>query len=158
MKETVIDVLVFLFDNYLSIETDDLNDEMSLTCELEEAGFPEGEIHKAFDWLGNLAELYQTQHFIMPQHPDSIRLLTKDEYAKLDVECQGFLVNLQRTGLLDTVTREIILESAMGLGVERLALSAFKRIIGLVLLNSPRQDELPLWAEDLIFDDELVLH
>lgn len=158
MKETVIDVLVFLFDNYLSIETDDLNDEVSLTCELEEAGFPEIEINKAFDWLGNLAELYQNQHFVASQHPNSVRVLTKDEHQKLDVECQGFLMNLQRTGLLDTVTREIIIESAMVLGVERLPLSAFKRIIGLVLLNSPRQDDFPLWVEDLIFDEELVLH
>ena len=158
MRETVIDVLVFLFDNYLSIETDDLSNELALTCELEEAGFSAGEINQAFDWLGNLADLYQNQGSIREQNPNSVRVLTKDEYQKLDIECQGLLFNLQRVGLLDVMTREIIIESAMTLRVDRLSLFAFKRIIGLVILNSPKQDELSLWAEDLIFENELVLH
>lgn len=158
MKESVIDVLVFLFDNYLSIETEDLNDEAALTIELEEAGFSSGEINKAFDWLCNLADLYQNQQSIRQQQPDSVRVLTHFESQKLDIGCQKLLLNLQKAGLLDTVTREIIIESAISLGTERLSVSAFKRVIGLVMLNSPKENELPLWAEDLIFDNEPVLH
>ena len=159
MKENVIDVLIFLFDNYLSIETEDLCDETALACELEEAGFPEGEINKAFDWLGDLSALYQKQLSITEQQVYSVRILTQAERLKLDPECQGFLLDLEKTGLLDTITREIIIESAMTIGVETLSLQEFKRIIGLVILNSPRHEELHLWIEDLVFDDiEAVLH
>lgn len=159
MKETAIDVLVFLFDNYLNIETDDLNDELALTCELEEAGFSSIEINKALNWLCNLADLYQNQSVILQQGPNSARILTEAEYKKLDKACQGLLLNLQREGLLDMMTREIIIESAMALGADRLSLSVFKRIIGLVLLNNPKQDdEGSLWMHTLIFDDESVLH
>lgn len=158
MKETAIDVLVFLFDNYLTIETDNLSDEFALACELEEAGFSSVEINKAFRWLCNLTNLYQNQYSTPQQNPNSVRILTKAEYQKLNSQCQGLLLSLQRVGLLDTTTREIIIESAMALGVDCLSLSVFKRIIGLVLLNSPKQDEWPLWAQTLVFDDESVSH
>jgi Smg protein len=159
MKEAVIDVLVFLFDNYLSIETDDLNDEFALAGELEDAGFSTGEINKAFDWLSKLDDLYKSQDGIVQQGSNSVRVLTQEERQKLDVECEGFLFHLQQIGSLDTMTREIIIESAVTLGIDRLSLAAFKRIIGLVMLNSPTQEELPMWAEDLIFEnEELVLH
>lgn len=153
MKENVIDVLMFLFDNYLNIEAEGYSDEMSLALELEEAGFMEGEINKAFDWLGDIADLYHERASLMTAEYDAVRILTEAEKHKLDAECQGFLMTLQAMNLLDAVTREIIIESAMKIEVDELNLQEFKRIVGLVVLNSPRHDEILIWVEDLIYDD-----
>ena len=67
MKESILDVLLYLFEHYF---TDDavpppgeahfLDREQlangPLLDELAQAGFSPAEIHKAFDWLGALAE------------------------------------------------------------------------------------------------------
>ena len=48
MKETVLDVLMYLFENYFDDEGAVEPDQESLRQELVQAGFPEEEIGKAF--------------------------------------------------------------------------------------------------------------
>ncbi|MEM6936394.1 MAG: DUF494 family protein, partial [Pseudomonadota bacterium] len=55
MKENVLDVLMYLFENYMYDEPDDDPDRASLESSLSEAGFSDREINKAFDWLDGLA-------------------------------------------------------------------------------------------------------
>ena len=154
MKENVLDVLSYLFDNYLDLDWGVLGDENTLVYELEEAGFPVLEIDKAFDWLGQLIDLdVKNMDFIKnPQH--SMRILTADEASKLDLDCQGMLIALERNGTIDSVAREIILDRAMALEVERLSSSHFKRIIGLVMLNRSWTDDVVAWVENLVYDPE----
>ena len=56
MKENVLDVLMFLFENYLYDEPEETPDRDSLEENLHQAGFTNGEIEKAFMWLDGLAE------------------------------------------------------------------------------------------------------
>ena len=56
MKENVLDVLMFLFENYLYDEPEEAPDRDSLEENLHQAGFTSGEITKAFNWLDGLAE------------------------------------------------------------------------------------------------------
>ena len=51
MKENVLDVLMFLFENYLYDEPEETPDRDSLEENLHQAGFTNGEIDKAFEWL-----------------------------------------------------------------------------------------------------------
>ncbi|WP_414673453.1 DUF494 family protein, partial [Methylophaga sp. UBA2689] len=51
MKENVIDVLLYLFENYIDTENSSQPDKDVLELELEQVGFQEMEIHKALDWL-----------------------------------------------------------------------------------------------------------
>ena len=51
MKESVLDVLMYLFEHYFDDDTELESDRESLKQELVEAGFPEAEIGKAFEWL-----------------------------------------------------------------------------------------------------------
>jgi Smg protein len=55
MKENVLDVLMYLFENYVDEDTEIEPDRIQLQDKLLEAGFPGAEIDKAFDWLENLA-------------------------------------------------------------------------------------------------------
>ena len=56
MKENVLDVLLYLFENYFYDEPEDEPDRASMEENLHEAGFSNGEIGKAFNWLDGLAE------------------------------------------------------------------------------------------------------
>ena len=154
MKENAIDVLMFLFDNYLNLEEGMPTDEMTLACELEEAGFEAKNISKAFDWLGELADIKQTDISVAPSSITAIRVYLPHEQQKLDIQCQGFLHQLENMGLINSISRETIIDRAMAIDCQTLSLSQFKRIVGLVVLNTSNQGELHAWIEDLIYDDE----
>lgn len=154
MKENVIDVLMFLFDNYLNFEDGIPGDEESLATELEEAGFHVVDINKAFDWLGELAQVQKTDFTLikMPSQT-SMRAFLPFEAQKLDLACRGFLFQLEQMKLLDTATRELIIDRAMAIDSEQLTLDQFKRIVGLVMLNSGGHEEMLAWIEDLIYEE-----
>lgn len=160
MSDTAIDVLVFLFDNYLNAEMNLAAEEDSLEYELEQAGFPVGEIHKAFDWLGDLADLQSDYETFDPAGQYAHRVYTPKELRKLDKSCRGFLIHLEKLGLLDLASREIILDRAMAIDVDELSLDQFKRIVGLVMLNRPSHEAVLAWVEDLIYDElgGVILH
>jgi Smg protein len=160
MSDTAIDVLVFLFDNYLDAEMNLAAEEDSLEYELEQAGFPVGEIHKAFDWLGDLADVQSDYDAFEQMDKQSQRVFTARELRKLDKSSRGFLMHLEKLGLLDPTSREIILDRAMAIDVDELSLDQFKRVVGLVMLNRPSHDAVLAWVEDLIYDElgGVVLH
>ena len=62
MKETVFDVLVYLFENYMDDRPELYANQKQLALELSEAGFHRGEIRKAFRWLDGLS----TEHPLVP--------------------------------------------------------------------------------------------
>ncbi|MCW8873857.1 MAG: DUF494 domain-containing protein, partial [Xanthomonadales bacterium] len=73
MKENVLDVLMYLFENYFYDEPDEQPDRESMEENLHEAGFSNGEIDKAFEWLDGLAEQRYQPEFKM-QSTEPIRV------------------------------------------------------------------------------------
>ena len=55
MKQTVIDILIYLFEHYIDDEIELDADRDRLKSELHSAGFESGQVAKAFDWLQDLA-------------------------------------------------------------------------------------------------------
>ena len=101
MKENVLDVLMYLFENYLDDDDNETEaDRETLTVELEEAGFAKLEINKAFDWLENLARNPPDSEPPITQR-DALRVYAAQELEKLTVECRGFLQYLENIGILE---------------------------------------------------------
>jgi Smg protein len=151
MKENVLDVLMYLFQNYMDGEFESEPDRESLHVELLEAGFPPVEVNKAFDWLDDLAarsELPETG----PQTARSIRLYTEEEMHKLDVECRGFLLFLEQAGIVTPAVRELIVERTMALESSEIDIERLKWLIMMVLFNQPGQEGAYEWIEDMVFD------
>ncbi len=160
MKENVIDVLMFLFDNYLSLEEGMPQDEISLAYELREAGFETQNINKAFDWLGQLADIKQ-KPCLLGRAPgqQSMRFYSQPEISKLNIACRGFLLNLEGAGLLEAAIREVIIDRVMAIDVPMLSLQQFKRIVGLIMINHTGQEEMLHWVENLVCDqNENIFH
>jgi Smg protein len=159
MKENVLDVLMYLFQNYMSEDMDIDPNRESMQNALLEVGFPSHEVRRAFEWLDDLAARQRTPIAVLNEGR-SFRIFTAQEAAKLDLECRGFLLFLEQTGILNSETRELVIDRVMALGADEIDLNQLKWIILMVLFNQPGQEEAYAWMEDLLFveDVEGYLH
>lgn len=153
MKETMLDVLMYLFENYMNDEIQFDADEDSLRTELLEAGFTHGQIVKAFEWLEGLAEMQSGPDPVTPLNTASLRLYTPNEVEKLDADSRGFLLFLEQVGVLDHSSRELVIDRVMALDNKEIDLDQLKWVILMVLFNQPGQEAAYAWMEDLVFDD-----
>ncbi len=151
MKETVLDVLIYLFQNYMDGESEVTSDQESLTEELVEAGFSANEVDKAFDWLEGLTTLPEHKLGRDQSQSQSMRIFARSEQQRLSVECRGFLIFLEQTGILDSISRELVIERVMALESGEVDLDHLKWVVLMVLFNQPGQDTNN-WIEDLVLD------
>jgi Smg protein len=149
MKENVLDVLMYLFQNYMDNAVEIDPDRASIQTELLAAGFPSREIQQAFEWLDSLVD---RQPGPLVVNPGSCRIYVGAELEKLDVECRGFLLFLEQGGILDSETRELVIDRVMALQADDIGLQRLKWIILMVLFNQPGQEQAYAWLEDLVFD------
>ena len=152
MKENVLDVLMYLFEHYLDDDTDVEADRDSLGQELVQAGFPELEVTKAFEWLEGLT----IEQELMGTHGTvglaSTRVYTREETERLDLECRSFILFLEQSGVLDTTTRELVIDRVMALETEEFDLEQLKWVVLMVLFNQPGRETVYAWMEDFVFE------
>jgi Smg protein len=151
-EETILDVLLFLFENYIYDDPDVVRDRDSLQKNMLQAGFSPTEINKAFDWLEELSR----ERPINPaqRHDSSLRLFAEAELQRLDTESRGFLMFLEQHGVLDANQRELVLDRAMALDQEEVDLDDLKWVVLMVLFNQPGSEAAFAWMESQMFGDE----
>lgn len=152
MKESVIDVLMYLFESYMDDDNDLDPDREELHSRLVEAGFPYREIEKAFNWLDDLSAYHEKPALELPA-PKAIRLYHTSETEKLDRDCRGFLLFLEQTGVLTAASRELVIDRIMALDTINIDLEQLKWIVLMVLFNLPGEETAYHWLEDLVFEN-----
>lgn len=157
MKESILDVLLYLFEHYLAEDADLARDQDALRSgplfeELGQAGFSPAEINKAFEWLDALASRRSSPVTARANGPT--RVYFGPELDKLDVDCRGFLLFLEQHGILDSDQRELVLDRAMALDQDELDLDDLKWVVLMVLFNQPGSEAAYAWMETQIFADE----
>ncbi|HTY99380.1 MAG TPA: DUF494 domain-containing protein [Rhodocyclaceae bacterium] len=126
----MFDVLVYLFENYLP---DACPAPEALARKLAAAGFADGDISEAIDWLNGLDDAAQVPLLRSPQ-AGSQRIYGEEEMAVLSADCRGFLAFLEQAGAIDALAREVILERATALAAdEEIPLAEFKVIVLMVV-------------------------
>lgn len=153
MKENVLDVLMYLFEHFLDDEIEMEEDQDTLKGMLREAGFPNGEINKAFQWLEDLAELQDQPSAGGLAASRAIRVYTGEEQQRLDTECRGFLLFLEQAGVLDATARELVIDRLMALDAREISLDQVKWVVLMVLFNQPGQESAAAWMEELVYED-----
>jgi Smg protein len=153
MKQSVIDVLIYLFENYFDDEIEIETDQDRVKFELSEAGFDRHQIAKAFDWLHDLAITNDGDLPRIVENTTSVRVYALEEETKLDAECRGFLHFLEEVGVLDATNREVIIDRVMALDADDIDIGQLKWIVLMVLFNRPGQEQAFVWMEDLVMDD-----
>lgn len=155
MKETVLDVLMYLFENYQAGEFSDVDNQATLRDELVAAGFPDEEVGNAFGWLDGLAETRQLPLIFGPS--GALRLYAREELARLSAECRGFLLYLEQLGILTMHAREMVIDRLMALN-EDVDLERVKWVCLLVLMNEPESEEAFAHVEEMVYYSGHFLH
>lgn len=153
MKENVLDVLMYLFENYMDEGPEFNPDQDVIMAELAQAGFPRHEIDKAISWLEGLATMRGEGAPISGGKIHSMRVYSRDELQKINLEARGFLLFLEQSGVLDPMTRELVIDRVMALEGEEIDLEQLKWVILMVLFNQPGQEQAYAWVEDLVFNE-----
>jgi len=152
MKETILDVLLYLFEHYFYDDPDAVRDRDSLQKGLIQAGFSPSEINKAFDWLDELAR--QRPVSAAPRLNTPVRVYSDPELDRLDSECRGFLMFLEHSGVIDADQRELVLDRVMALDQDEVDVDDLKWVVLMVLFNQPGSEAAYAWMESQMFEDE----
>jgi Smg protein len=153
MKENMLDVLLYLFENYMIEGQEFQPDHETLSVELSQAGFGDGEINKAFDWLEDLSELCDPPSTTVDGGAStSTRHFSPEEQLRFDVQAQGLLLKLEQSGILDPAARELVIDRIMALETAEIDTEHLKWVIMMVLCNRPGHEDVVAWAEELIID------
>jgi Smg protein len=159
MKESVIDVLMYIFEHYIDDDQPAEPDRENLEGYLLEAGFDTQQVGRAFDWLEDLASLEMSGDGTMGAN--SQRIYTEEEIRKLGHDGIGFMYFLEQNGILNTTTREQIIDRSLALDARPMDMDQLKWVTLMVLFNQPHDDKHTnlAWLEELVYDDQpLSLH
>ena len=160
MKQNVVDVLMYLFENIIAGENTVYPDseQEHMFDRLEELGYPQHEILLAFDWLEDLAEIHTNQQvtadYELAVGTQGTRIYSHLEKLLLEPECISFLMLMEQNQVITPVSREIILDRVTALDVE-LELEQLKWIVMIVLYSQPGEETAYAWIENMVFDDNL---
>lgn len=154
MKESMIDILVYLFENYLSSQEVPIPDQDRLALKLSAAGFESEEINQALDWLDELRVASERGYAGAIPSENSYRVYSVDEGRKIDEEGRGFLGFLQNAGVLNAAQRELVIDRVMALDDDEISLDTVKWIVLMVLWSQGKTQDY-LFLEELLFGDAI---
>lgn len=154
MSETVLDVLMYLFETYSEQDMDKEPepDQSILREELLQAGFGEPEVDRALDWLDGLTAR-NMEPFSMQPAERSVRLFNQFELTRLDAECRGYILYLEQIGILSSLQRELVIDRLMALGSGDIDVEQVKWVVLMVLFSQPGQEKAFARMEDLVFEE-----
>jgi Smg protein len=155
MYENMVDVLIYLYENYTDGESSPPEDQDQLESELLEAGFSNSEISEALIWLDELANQMDSTDY-QPQIVDAMRIYTDAECRKLDIDARGLLLFLEQSGILDPLSRELVIDRAVAIEQNLVSVDELKWVVLLVLLNRPGRESALSQMEDLVYGDEVI--
>lgn len=152
----MFEVIIYLFESYMQIDQSIEIDAKQITDELLEEGFQKNDISSAIAWLDNLASLHQQNPLDKTQFAKatSQRIYSTIEQSRLDIDCQGYLFYLEQADILNTHTREIVIDCAMSLDITTLPLYDLKWLTLMVLFNDPNSADAFLQLETMLLDFE----
>ena len=153
MTGTVLDILIYVFDRYMLDEVPEVPEREHLARDLERVGFARANVERALDWLADLAlERDRPPLAIGPLATGALRIYSDGELARLSTECRGFLVTLERLGILSPQQREIVIDRMVALDADELDTEQLKWVVLMVLSSQPGQEQAFERLEDLVSD------
>ena len=158
MSETVLDVLMYLFETYSEqdMEVEPEPDQSILREELLQAGFGEPEVDRALDWLDGLSARHLPPFSNQPAER-SVRLFNTFELSRLDADCRGYILYLEQIGILSSGQRELVIDRLVALGPGDIDVEQVKWVVLMVLFSQPGQEKAYAQMEDLVFEENTGL-
>ena len=159
MKQNVIDVLMYLLEFYSDDTSMFDGDRSAIETELLAAGFPDGEVGKAFDWLESLSNLPNLEdNLVNSAQPGATRVFTALEKQRLSPACQGFLYFLAHSNVIDWASLEVVIDRVLDLDIQDIDLEQIKWLVLMVMFNQPGRESTYAWLEELVYENEHRIH
>lgn len=152
MKETVLDVLMYLFESFVDSEDEPEPSRNQLRDELERAGFGDREIDGALEWLDALNASDVAPGATAPSA--GMRLYDTAELERLDATTRGYLLRLEQLGILLPAQRELAIDRLVALDCEEIDIEQVKWVVMMVLFSQPGHEQAYSQMEDLVFAEE----
>ena len=157
MTGSVLDILIYVFDQYMLAEVPEVPERETLAADLERAGFGRHNVERALDWLADLAG--------ERSRPDmasrALRLFSEEELEHISTECRGYLLQLETDGILSPLQREIVIDRLVALESDKYGdevdIDRLKWLVLMVLSSQPGQEQACARMEDLVFEDPPAL-
>ena len=151
MKDSVLDILIHLFENFLDAEDDSTPDRDALKQELEQAGYPEADIERALVWLESLAS--DPDRALNEGTARAVHVFSGQEQVRLDTDVRGYLLHLENLGILSAAQREVVIDRLLALEADDIDIEQLKWVVLMVLFSQPGQENAYQRMEDLVFDE-----
>jgi Smg protein len=152
MKETVLDVLMYLFESFVDSEDEPEPSRNQLRDELERAGFGDREIDGALEWLDALNASDVVRDASAPSA--GMRIYDTAELERLDATTRGYLLHLEQLGILLPQQRELAIDRLLALDCEEIDIEQVKWVVMMVLFSQPGHEQAYAQMEDLVFAEE----
>jgi Smg protein len=149
MKESVLDILIHLFENFLEAEDEPEPSREALKEELERAGYTEPEITRAIEWLEGLAA--DPSREVSRAAVRAFRVFSGHELMRMDTEVRGYLLHLEIVGILSATERELVIDRLLALDAEDIGIEQVKWVVLMVLFSQPGQEQAYARMESLVF-------
>jgi len=151
VKDNVLDLLIYLFENYMSTDEEPRPDRNTLKTELDKAGFPEPDIDRALEWLDGLSGEQLGKVAEAPAR--AVRVFSSQELLRLDTDVRGYLMYLENVHILSGTQRELVIDRLMALEADEIDIEQVKWVVLMVLFNQPGQESAYAQMEDLVFEE-----
>ena len=148
---SVLDILIYVFDRYMLSDGPEVPERDELALDLERAGFEQANVERALDWLADLAGERNQELPAAAAAQSSMRVFTDSELARLSAECRGYLMSLERTGILSALQREIVIDRLLALESEELDVEQLKWVVLMVLSSQPGAEIACSRMEDIVW-------
>ena len=156
----MLKVLMFIIERYPDREVLLSRKPQELMGELEKAGFNFSEIRDTYRWLEGMRGYQSTVDptvFISVTRAE--RLYSDFEMDILDAECRDYLFYLERCKILDSYSRELVIDRLLALQEKVVAVSDVKWVTLLVLFHLPdRKEQLSAMQDFVLFGGKEKLH
>ena len=151
MKDNVLDLLIYLFENYMSTDDEPRPDRSTLKVELEKAGFADPDIERALEWLHGLSG--EQLGKVAEATARAVRVFSSQELVRLDTDVRGYLLYLENVRILSGTERELVIDRLMALEADEIDIEQVKWVVLMVLFSQPGQESAYAQMEDLVFEE-----
>jgi Smg protein len=151
VNDNVLDLLIYLFENYMSADDEPRPDRSTLKLELDRAGFAEPDIGRALEWLDGLSgdQLGKVAEATVR----AVRVFSGQELLRLDTDVRGYLMYLENLRILSGTERELVIDRLMALEADEIDIEQVKWVVLMVLFSQPGQESAYAQMEDLVFEE-----
>ena len=151
-KESTLEVLFYLFENYSEVDDVSQNRD-ALQGYLSEAGFPPKRINRAFDWLESLAD--EDDDYIIEPRKHTFRVFSSYECRWINSDCRSYLMFLDEMQVLTPAMRERAIDRVLELKDINFNLNKLKWVVLMLLLNQPNSEAAYTWMDSVALADKL---